>query len=603
MATTLSFDLVEEEEPTLKGALAAELRTNTGDPDAERIERAYLEVVRRYVREIDAAYPAPDRKRPADEFPELTVFLPLVPETIVFDTELDLRLLELYAVHGWPGVIALESALNERRSYPPVGVPVPWAEALTFLRATRHLLMLRIRSTLIGIETIVAGSVSARLAESKKILDDIIATLKLKEVEVDRGESAARGGTGSPTAPLKAKQMRIGDRDLLAKIHLQFDEILRKKHVLERMRADLRVLDLKIARTREEMWQINAPREGGLPPEGAESQYQYSERVLAERRELARSAPDAEQALKLLTAKLGALATPLLLAMPQIKDGFSIEDTERAIADTFQSMHLRIDALYAAISRASNAIPSYLPASPADLDRPGQLDQIALQPIDACAMAVTGAIDPASEHPARLAMLSEEALLAALENDEIAQGSLAHIVVVHYLVALLDGLEAKRNSEAQLQSISQGLATIGAALSLSALLASRIPAPQAQVSAGVMRLLGNVLELPATLLFAYSTLYQLRQLDEAVNLRLLSADFDDIDLVAQLAELDAFRRGFSEQIGSELGRLLIEYIGAKSLTAVKIGNLTTVKKAILMRGYLDDLVTLLPADDSGAKYD
>jgi len=147
-------------------------------------------------------------------------------------------------------------------------------------------------------------------------------------------------------------------------------------------------------------------------------------------------------------------------------------------------MHLRIDAMYAAISRASNAIPSYLPASPANLDRPGQLDEIALQPIDACAMAVTGAIDTASEHPARLAMLGEEALLAALENNEIAQGSLAHIVVVHYLIALLDGLEAKRNSEALLQSISQGLATIGAALSLSALLASRIPAPQACLRTG-----------------------------------------------------------------------------------------------------------------------
>lgn len=598
MATKLSFELVEEREPALKDALAAELRTNTGDPDAERIERAYSGRMQQYVREIDAAYERAGRKRPPDEFPELMLFLPLGAETIVFDAELDLRLLELYAVHGWSGVIALETALNERRSYPPMGVPVPWAEALSFLRATRHLLMLRIRSTLIGIEAIVANSISARLSESKKIIDDTIATLKIKQVDVDRGESAARGGPASPDTPLMTKRAKVGDRELLAKIHRQFDEVLRKKHVLERMRADLKVLDAKIGATRQAMKQKTEGVSGGvaLPSEQAESQERREiERAEDERRALARSGVDAEQALNLLTATLGALATPLLLAIPQLKDGFSIEDTDRAIADTFQSMHLRIDAMYAAIQRASSAIPSYLPASPSDLDRPDRLDAIALQPIDACAMAVAGAIDTSGKHPARLAMLSEEALLAALENDEIAQGSLAHIVVVHYLVALLDGLETKRRSEALLQSISQGLATIGAALSLSALAISRNPAPQAQALAGAIRLLGRVLELPATLLFAYSTLHQLRQLDEAVNLRLLSADFGDIDIVAQLAELDGFRRGFSEQIGSELGKLLIENIAA--------GQLTAVKKLILIRGYLDDLVTLLPDDDSGATDD
>jgi hypothetical protein len=600
MATRLSFELVEAPEPTLKDGLAAELRTNTGDPDAERIERAYIERMQRYVREIDAAYkrlPNGGYRKPG-EFPSLDLFLPLGTETIVFDSELDFTLLELYAVHGWSGVIALETAVNERRSYPPIGVPIPWAEVLAFLRATRHLLTLRIRATLIAIEAIAARSISARLSDSKKILDDTIATLKITQVEVDRGESAARGGPASPAAPRMKQQAKIGDRELLAKIHRQFDEILRKKRALERMRLDLKVLDAKIGATRQALKQKSEGRSGGveLPSEQAESEERKQiERAEAERRALARAAPDAEQALQQLSARLGALATPLLLAIPQLKDGFSIEDTERAIADTFQSMQLRIDAMYAAMQRASSAIPSYLPASPADLDRPGQLDNVALEPIDACAIAVAGAIETSGEHPARLAMLSEEALLSALENDEIPQGSLAHIVVVHYLLALLDGLEAKSKDDAFLQSISQGLATIGAALSLSALVASRIPAPQAQVAAVAMRLLGNVLELPAALLFAYSTLHRLRQFDEAVNLRLLSADFGDIDIVAQLAEIDAFRRGFSEQIGSELGKLLIESIAA--------GQITAVKKLILVRGYLDDLATLAPDDDASGAAD
>ncbi|GAB3092696.1 hypothetical protein [Lysobacter terrae] len=596
MATKLAFELAEEREPALKEALAAELRTNTADPDAERIERAYLERMRRYVKEIADAPNAGYRK--PGEFPSLMLYLPLGNETIVFDAELDLRLLELYAIHGWSGVIALETAVNERRSYPPLGVPVPWAEVLSFLRATRHLLMLRIRSALIGIEVIVGGSVSARLSDSRKTLDDAIATLKIKQVEVDRGESAAHGGPATSDTPGMAKEAKIGDRELLAKIHLGFDEILRGKRVLERLRLDLKVLDAKIGVTRQAMKQKTEGRSGGvaLPSEEAESQERKEiERAEDERRALARSGVDADQALKLLTQKLGALATPLLLAIPQLKDGFSIEDTERAVADTFQNMYERVDAMYAAIQSAPSAIRTYLPDSPTDLDRPGHLDKIALRPIDACAIAVAGAIETASKNPARLAMLSQEALLAALENDEIPQGSLSHIVVVHYLVDLLDGLEAQAEDEAVRAAISQGLATIGAALSLSALVASRVPTPQAQIAAGTMRLVGNALQLPTVLLFAYSTLHQLRQLDEAVSLRLLSAEFDDIDIVAQLAELDAFRRGFSEQIGSELGKMLIENIAA--------GQLTAVKKVILVRGYLDDLITLLPEDDDSGTTD
>jgi hypothetical protein len=598
MATQLSFELVEARERTLTDALAADVRTNTGDPDAERIERAYIERMQRYVREIDAAYqrlPNGGYRKPG-EFPALDLFLPLGAENVVFDSELDLRLLALYAVHGWSGVVALEVAVNERRSYPPIGVPVPWAEVLSFLRATRHLLTLRIRAALIGIETIVARSVSARLEDSKKVLDDTIAALKIKLVEVDRGESAARGGPASPDTPRMKKQAKIGDRELLAKIHRQFEDTLQKKRALERMRVDLKVLDAKIGASRQAMKQKTEGRSGGvgLPSEQAEPQERKDiERAEDERRALVRAGADTEQALRQLTDRLGALATPLLLAIPQLKDGFSIEDTERAIADTLQSMQQQIETMYTAIQRAPGAVPSYLPDSPADLDRPGQLDKLALQPLDACAIAVAGAIATSSEHRARLAMLSEEALLLALENDEIPQGSVAHIVVVHYLVALLDGLEAKSKDEALLQSISQGLATIGAALSLSALIASRVPTPQAKAVAVALRLLGNVLELPSALFFAYSTLHQLRQFDEAVNLRLLSADFGDIGIVAQLAEIDAFRRGFIEAIGSELGKLLIENFAA--------GQITAVKKLILMRGYLDDLATLAPDDtDSGA---
>lgn len=593
MATKLSFELAEEREPALKDGLVAELRTNAADPDAERIERAYLERMRRYVKEIERA-PNGGYRKPG-EFPSLELYLPLGNENVVFDSELDLRLLDLYAIHGWTGVMALESAVNERRSYPALGVPVPWAEVQSFLRATRHLLTLRIRSALICIEALVGASVSARLSESRRTLDETIAMLKIGVADVDRGESAARGGPASPDTPRMAKEAKVGERELLSKIHLKFDEVLRGKRVLERMRLDLKVLDAKIGVTRQAMKQKTEGLSGGvlLSSEEADSEERKEiERAEDERRALMQAGADTEQALKQLSGALGALATPLLLAIPQLKDEFSIEDTERAIAGTFQSMHGRIDAMYQTLQAGSNAIRSYLPDIPADLDRPGHLDRVALRPVDATAIAVANAIGTAKEHPARLAMLSEDALLAALESDEIPQGSLFHIVLVHYLVDLIDGLEAQRADETVLNSISQGLATIAAALNLSALVASRIPTPQTQVAAGAMRLLGNALELPAALLFAYSTLHQLRQLDEAVNLRLLSTNFDDIDIVAQLAEIDGYRRGFIEQLGTELGKLMIESIAA--------GQLAVVKKVILVRGYLDDLVTLLPERDDGA---
>lgn len=587
MATQLSFELAADRGPTLTDALTAELRTNSGNLDAERIERAYIERMQRYVRELETAYKQLRNGgyRKADEFPSLLLALPLGMETVVFDRELDLRLLQLYAVHGWSGVVALEAAVNDRRSYPPMGLPEPWAEVQSFLRATRHLLMLRIRSTLIEIEAIAANSVSVRLSDSREILADTIATLDIKPAKKeDRGESAAHGGSGSTNVPMK-----IGDRELLAKIYLRFDEILRKKWVLERMRIDLRVLDAKIGATRHAIKQKTEGRSGGvqLPSELADSQEQKEiEQAEAERRALARSGPDAENALQQLTAALGEIATLLILVIPQMKDGFSIDDIELAITDTFQAMQQRIEVMYTAIQQAPSAIPTYLPDSPADLDRPGRLDSVALRSIDACKTAVDGAIETSSDKPARLVMLSEDALLSALDRDEIQQGSLAHIVAVHYLVALLDALEEKRKHEAFLSTISEGLASIGAALNLAALVASHVPTPQARAAAGSMELLGKVLAMPSVLFFAYSTLHQLRQLDGTVNLRLVSADFNNIDTVAQLGEVDAFRKGFIEQIGSELIKLLIENIAA--------GQITVVKKLILMRGYLEDLATLMP---------
>ena len=145
MATWLAFEL-KDELGKAGQTVAEDVFTNRGDEFEERLQRVYLQRVTKYLKDVGG-------HRRTNEFPVITVALPLGMVTVQFDAELDSQLLFIYVVHGWSGIRELESALTDRRNYVGIGRADPWASVHSFFRVTRHLLSLRIRAALIRVES------------------------------------------------------------------------------------------------------------------------------------------------------------------------------------------------------------------------------------------------------------------------------------------------------------------------------------------------------------------------------------------------------------------------------------------------------------------
>ena len=103
MATWLAMELEPERGAPFPG-VAPEAFVNTGDGFEEQIQSVYWQHAQRYLRDLADAYSRLGTGRTADQYPELTAVLPLGAETIVFDAELDVQLLQVYAggqFGGW----------------------------------------------------------------------------------------------------------------------------------------------------------------------------------------------------------------------------------------------------------------------------------------------------------------------------------------------------------------------------------------------------------------------------------------------------------------------------------------------------------------------
>src|SRR5437667_6438927 len=133
------------------GTIPDEFFTSTGNNLAEQLEVAYLERVSRYKQELEKRF---GNSLLVDKRPTVKVDLPGGTETVAFDEELDARLMEIYVLHGWDGILKLEQALEGAH---------PWSVVLPFYSFTRNRLILLIRQSLIEIEKKAAQDILVRL--------------------------------------------------------------------------------------------------------------------------------------------------------------------------------------------------------------------------------------------------------------------------------------------------------------------------------------------------------------------------------------------------------------------------------------------------------
>lgn len=582
MGSSLSFELAKENAPAIDASgVAAETLVNRGDTFLERLQVEYLRRAMVYVQNVQKINP--------QRFPVAIIHLPLGDELVAFDGDLDVRLLQIYTLHGWK---AVEEVIAEtwriRKARRNGQQPDTWQYVPAFATFTRTLLALRIRSTLIDIEAVCRQRVRQNLEATLHIIDDTeeafdIHTEERKADTPERDPTAHGGGPGGDGLARQVERV-VGNRKLLTTAHGALIKAFVESGSLERLRLDLHILEAQTASAQQKLRQrivglsggVIAPSELDQLPEAREQA-----RLEREKRDKASQAPDAQQALAMLKAKLGAIATPLLLILPQMKERLDETKFARALMATLSSMRRCADELNEVVKLVPETVADTLPLEGDPITR---VDRLYPGEVDMTHTLAWVALERLGSAPGNVAMLSEATLHEVLRRGEIAHGSFHHVVMTHYLNDLIQVVEEKRKVDEAIQGVSTWLARLAAVLSLASAAAATTPATAG--AAPPLRAAGAVLEIPLTIYYICSTIQQLSRFDEVIRAAVVDADFTGIEAAERLGELIAMREDFILGLAKEAILMILTH-GSK--------DWALTKRLILMRGFLSDIESLVPA--------
>ncbi len=528
-----------------------ELSASPGSTLEEKLEVAYLEQANRYKQEIQQGYkqvrwgdfPWPDT------YPSVKVGLPGGTETIVFDEELDARLMEIYVLHGWDGILQLERGLEAAQETRETRHTQPWFVVLPFYLFTRNRLVLLIRQALIEIE--------------KKAAEDAISRLSVTAAEVSTAWETrfvfstrhikARRPKNSPswdTPYLYETTYVMENRGLSDRLFPLLTETVNQRTVLDeqiKRRGDL------------EGWIALARQDIGSPPYSDELNLQETKQSIEETRALLRD----------LYGHIAHLEPLVLPAVPLLKKGFDQPDMERVIGEALWPLYQKLNKLGEAINPQASRVETDIGGIREDAPV-GKLESLFPLGYDIELLCAEKAISKSDSDPAYLVLLSEESLNRLVATGAVETGTLAYFVCRRYALTLMEQVEKHRKSKEDLEKV---VAKLASALSIVSLVV-----PQ-------LRIASALLGLPAFVFQAYSVVHRLSLLDQVVNQRLLEASTADIKSLSAVGEVVAQRSEYAEQITEAI----LTEIGLM----VAGGKWAAFKRGLYMRGYYSDLETLL----------
>jgi hypothetical protein len=532
--------------------------TRPGNTLAEKLEVAYLERAGRYEQEIRKGFEDSLRtvsvyrglgrvgfgKDPwAKMYPAVKIVLPGGTETIVFDKELDARLMEIYVLHGWSGIRTLEQGLTAAQGK-EIKSPEQWLVVLNFYLFTRNRLILLIRQALIDIEKKAAQDIITRLSETAYAVSTAWLTRFVFSTKKVR-----TGGLGwyKSYEPDVFKTVYVmGNRELSGRIFALLSETVNK-------RAEL---DEQIRR--KQFYEGHLARKHGL----------NSPEIMAD---IEKKITEAKSALSALYARIPQLEPLVLLALPLLKKGFKQPAMENVIGETLWPFYGKLDELGYAIDPLKSRVETDVPGIREDVPN-GKLELESLFPwgYDIEQRCAETAISEARSDLAYLVLLSEESLNRLVATNTVEAGTLASIVCQRYTLTMMEEVETSREFE---EALEGAIAKLVAALSLASLV---IPA---------LRVAALLLGIPAFVFETYSIVRRLSFLDQVVNQRLVDSETTDIKSLAAVGEIIAQRTEYAEQITQAI---MIE-IGL----LVAGGKWAAFKRGLHLRGYYADLETLL----------
>ncbi|GHO98570.1 hypothetical protein KSF_086180 [Reticulibacter mediterranei] len=569
MIKVISFEVVPEPNRFFDKdddeTIPAELVTSTGNTLAELLAVAYLERVSQYKRDLEKGYKEIrfGYSQWADKRPTFKVDLPGGTETIVFDEELDARLMEIYGLHGWDGILRLEQALEDAEKNPRTRSLEPWWVILPFYLFTRNRLILLIRQALIEIEKKAAQIIVSRLNLTAITVATAWETeFVFSSKEIKTGRLIPSASLDTPL-PEKKTVYSMGNRQLSDDLFPLFSEAVNARAYVDEQNR-------KVARLTSDIEEIGEEATGGPP---------YS--VVLDLEDAQKLIQQTNDVLAMLLEQISKKAVLALLALPLLKQGFEQPDMESAIGEALWPFYGKLDQLAKAIDPQTSRIEMDFPGIQGSApDAARKLEILFSFGYHIEALCAEKAIAQAVDNPAYFALLSEETLNHLIKTNGVEYGTLAHVVCHHYLLILMRQIEEARKSQETFKRFFEALAKVGAGLSIALALA-----PVDLPVAAVLRIVSVALGTPFLLFQIYSIVHQLSVFEQAVNLRLAEAATTNIELLAAISELTAMRAEYAEQItktmSMEIGLL------------VAGGKWPIFKEFLHWRGYYADLKMLL----------
>jgi hypothetical protein len=527
----------------------------------DRLRLAFVQRVEHYHRELAGALGVSsyDEGTSYTSYPEVGVNFEGEEESLLLDPQLLTRLFDIYAFYGWNGIRQVEEVVRAE-AFPPYSDPPSggtkvsvWPAAWTFFVFCRNTLALLIREELVELEHLSARHLVTQLSEVAAAVATVWrAQLKITRTVHKKGRNLGHGNA----AVVDAAAYRFGDRDLAAALH----------------KALIAAVEQRVAY--EHAVQLLGTRTGCDPRGNVPMTAEPTPAELLEAR------AQASRFLGGMTEILHLNCPFGLVVLNGLQPTSTQAEMEELLGEALWQLYSRLDELGSAVDPGADHVSALLPT----VSREGRVSWVEIQrlPVDRRGpedLVLQSAMERVAGAPEYFPLVHEASLRNLVASGAIERDSLAYVVCEQYCAALADQAEAQRAAEEGVRSVWKAVATFAAAASLAVLVT-----PGAGV-APVLR--GVALVADAALLYhtVTSAVQQLRLLDELLDEQLMAPDALALAGLARVGELRAYRHEMTDSLPEQV---LVELV---LLAAGQ--NWPALKKLLLVRGYLNDLETLM----------
>jgi hypothetical protein len=463
-------------------------------------------------------------RRRGQSHPTHPVGLPGGTLRVVYDATLNVQLLQVYLVHGWPGIRAIQDALATAGRAPTSAPLHPWAYATSFFGFTRNLLILSIRDALVSIEHKAAVRLVAELKLSGELVADCRAQVNLRESMTNAAGETEDVPTDEPSpsldSPVRRKRIfySFGNPKLGARMY-------QLVHRAVAARTDLENLIASRDRLRNDIDEIRDEASGG-PPVGMQLDLDEAESQIAR----------IEADIDVLYTDIHETCPLAVLAVPLLRLPLDRGAMEQMVGECIALFDGESERIARAYDGRAGRVAGWLPA-----ERPGVPHELLYgAPVAPEADVVERVLAGAIDDPGLLALASEAVLRLLVERGEVEFDSFEYIVLMHYVTTLQRALLAERNRIDLLDAI---FAKVSALVSLALWV---LPAGR------VVRLVTVAFAVSTISFFTYSVLHRLAIMDRQLGSRLAGLDLRKAAEIVALAELAMMRESYARDVGTAI---------------------------------------------------